>query len=81
MPQAAILNLSICTKMLKMYRPSADGFGLTAQKSFRINGKNKQTYFILKEQGRSVSFPDYVTKTWGGDVAQLIERQTGTPLT
>ena len=34
-------------KMLKVYRLSADGFGLSVQKSFRINGKKS----TLKEQG------------------------------
>ena len=48
---------SILRKMLKLVnRPSADGFGLSVQKSFRVNEK---TYFVLKEHGRFLSFPDY----------------------
>ena len=43
MSPAAILKFSILRKMITVYRPSADGFGLSVQKSFRINEKQKQT--------------------------------------
>ena len=42
MSPAAILKFSILRKMITVYRPSADGFGLSVQKSFRINEKQKQ---------------------------------------
>ena len=44
-----------------MHRPSAVGFGLAVQKPFRINGENR-SYFILKEQGRSLSSPPYILR-------------------
>ena len=59
MSLATILNFSIFKKMLKVYRLSADDFGLSVQKSFRINGR--KNYFILKEHGKSLSLSVYLT--------------------
>ena len=50
-----------------MYRPSADGFGFSVKKSLESMKNNN---FILKEQGRSLSFPVYQ-----GKPAEQVERQ------
>ena len=54
MSQAAILNFSTFRKMLRVYCPSADGFGVSVQrkKNKQLPYKNKVGLFPSRTNGR-----------------------------
>ena len=69
MSPAAILNFSVFSKMLKVYCLSADKFELSVLKSCRLKNNNNKNYIKKKQQGKSLSFSDYLHATCRGTLS------------